>query len=36
VITAGVAQRFTERRLRKRYATFVEPFDILTSDDNNK
>jgi hypothetical protein len=31
----SLIQRFTERRLRKRYASFVEPRDIRGSDDSS-
>lgn len=36
MLKRSVIQRFTERRLRKRYVTFVEPFNIPTCDDGNK
>jgi hypothetical protein len=35
-IMRSLIQRFTERRLRKRYASFVEPLDIPGSDDSSQ
>jgi len=36
MLMRSVSRRFTERRLRKRYASYVEPFDMAAGDDADK